>query len=184
MCPRGSRSALSRGFCAHPLHIPSLWHCRRPKVSFVWCLQRYPGNSNFYPRDSDILQLHVTSIVASPPTHGARRTTHSLNWILCIILYAHILDLPCVHSPPSLGVELGIWAELFGPARARLENKSSKHGPARNNMGRASTARRQACAGPQILARRAPDTAHIDEPGLGRHGPIKPNLFNFFNLVR
>jgi hypothetical protein len=26
--------------------------------------------------------------------------------------------------------------------------------------------------------------ACIDGPGLGRHGPIKPNLFNFFNLVR
>jgi hypothetical protein len=26
--------------------------------------------------------------------------------------------------------------------------------------------------------------AHIDRPGLGRPGPIKPNLFNFFNLVR
>jgi hypothetical protein len=25
--------------------------------------------------------------------------------------------------------------------------------------------------------------ARLDGPGLGRHGPIKPNLFNFFNLV-
>jgi hypothetical protein len=79
---------------------------------------------------------------------------------------------------------LGIWAGLFGPARARPENKSPKHGPARNNMGRASTARRRAWAGPQILTRRAPSTARIDGPGLGRHGPIKPNLFNLFNLVR
>jgi hypothetical protein len=79
---------------------------------------------------------------------------------------------------------LGIWAGLFGPARAWPENKSPKHGPTRNNMGRASTARRRAWAGPQILTRWAPDTARIDEPGLGRHGPIKPNRFNFFNLVR
>ena len=84
----------------------------------------------------------------------------------------------------TLGVVLGIWAGLFGPARARPENKSPKHGPARNNMGRASTARRRAWAGPQIPTRRAPSTARIDGPGLGRHGPIKPNLFNFFNLVR
>ena len=81
-------------------------------------------------------------------------------------------------------VVLGIWAGLFGPARARPENKSPKHGPARNNMGRASTARRRAWAGPQIPTRRAPSTARIDGPGLGRHGPIKPNLLNFFNLVR
>jgi hypothetical protein len=79
---------------------------------------------------------------------------------------------------------LGIWAELFRPARARPENKSSKHGPARNNLGRASTVRRQAWAGPQFPTRRAPGTARIDGPGLDRHGPIKPNLFNFFNLVR
>jgi hypothetical protein len=39
-------------------------------------------------------------------------------------------------------------------------------------------------AGPQIPTRRAPSTARIDGPGLGRHGPIKPNLFNLFNLVR
>jgi hypothetical protein len=79
---------------------------------------------------------------------------------------------------------LGIWAGLFWPARARPENRSPQHGPTRNNMGRASTTRRRACAGPQISARRAPGTAHIDGPGLGRHGPIKPNMFNFFNLVR
>jgi hypothetical protein len=51
-------------------------------------------------------------------------------------------------------------------------------------MGRASTARRRAWAGPQIPTRRALGTARIDGPGLGRHDPIKPNLFNFFNLVR
>jgi hypothetical protein len=51
-------------------------------------------------------------------------------------------------------------------------------------MGRASTARRRAWAGPQFPARRATGTARIDGPGLGRHSPIKPNLFNFFNLVR
>jgi hypothetical protein len=51
-------------------------------------------------------------------------------------------------------------------------------------MGRASTARRRPWARPQILARRAPGTARTDRPGLGRHGPIKSNLFNFFNLVR
>jgi hypothetical protein len=28
-----------------------------------------------------------------------------------------------------------------------------------------------------------PDTSHTDELGLGRHDPIKPMLFNFFNLV-
>jgi hypothetical protein len=79
---------------------------------------------------------------------------------------------------------LGIWAGLFGPARTRPENRSPKHGPARNNMGRTSTARRWAWVGPQFPACRAPGTARIDGPGLGRHGPIKPNLFNFFNLVR
>jgi hypothetical protein len=79
---------------------------------------------------------------------------------------------------------LGIWAGLFGPTRARPENKSPKHGPTRNNMGRASTTRRRAWTGPQILTRRAPSTTRIDGPGLGRHGPIEPNLFNFFNLVR
>jgi hypothetical protein len=51
-------------------------------------------------------------------------------------------------------------------------------------MGRASMARRRARAGPQISSRRAPGMARIDGPGLGRHGPIKPNLFNLFNLVR
>jgi hypothetical protein len=79
---------------------------------------------------------------------------------------------------------LGIWAGLFGPARARPENRSPKHGPAQNNMGRASMARSQAWAGPQISTRRAPSTAHTDGPGLGRHGPIRLNLFNFFNLIR
>jgi hypothetical protein len=83
-----------------------------------------------------------------------------------------------------LWLVLGIWVGLFGLARARHENKSPKHGPARNNMVRASTARRRAWAGPQIPARRAPGTTRIDGPGLGRHGPIKPNLFNSFNLVR
>jgi hypothetical protein len=79
---------------------------------------------------------------------------------------------------------LRIWAGLFEPARARLENRSLKYGPTRNNMGRASTARRRAWAGPQFPAHRDPDTARIDGPGLGRHIPVKPNLFNFFNLVR
>jgi hypothetical protein len=51
-------------------------------------------------------------------------------------------------------------------------------------MGRASTVRRRVWVGPQFPARRAPDTARIDGPGLGRHGSIKPNLFNLFNLVR
>jgi hypothetical protein len=51
-------------------------------------------------------------------------------------------------------------------------------------MGWASTARGRAWAEPQIPTRRAPSTARTDEPGLGRHGPIEPNLFNFFNLVR
>jgi hypothetical protein len=51
-------------------------------------------------------------------------------------------------------------------------------------MGRASTARRRVWARPQISTCRAPGTARIDGPGMGRHGPVKPNLFNFFNLVR
>jgi hypothetical protein len=68
---------------------------------------------------------------------------------------------------------LGIWVGLFGLARARPENKSPKHGPTRNNMGRASN------SDPSGLS-----TARIDGPDLGRHGPIKLNLFNFFNLVR
>jgi hypothetical protein len=51
-------------------------------------------------------------------------------------------------------------------------------------MGRASTARMRAWAGPHIPTRRAPSPARIDGPGLDRHGPIKPNIFNFFNLVR
>jgi hypothetical protein len=45
-------------------------------------------------------------------------------------------------------------------------------------------ARRRVWVGPQIPIYRASDTVRIDEPGLGRHDPIKPNLFNFFNLVR
>jgi hypothetical protein len=94
---------------------------------------------------------------------------------------AHVLSVMKARVTQSV---LGIWAGLFGPARARPENKSPKHGPARNNMGWAGTARRRAWAGPQIPTRRAPGTARIDGPGLGRHGPIKPNLFNFFNLVR
>jgi hypothetical protein len=53
-------------------------------------------------------------------------------------------------------VVLGIWVGLFGLARARPENKSPKHGPARNNMGRANTARSRVWAGPQIPTRRAP----------------------------
>jgi hypothetical protein len=84
----------------------------------------------------------------------------------------------------SLQLVLGIWAGLFGPARAQPENRSPKHDTTRNNMGRASTARRRAWAGPQFPVRRAPGTTRIDGPGLGRHGTIKPNLFNFFNLVR
>jgi hypothetical protein len=80
-------------------------------------------------------------------------------------------------------VVLGIWAGHFGPARARPKNRSPKHGPARNNMGRAGTARRWAWAGPQILACRAPGTARTRGLGLGRHGPKKPILFSFFNLV-
>jgi hypothetical protein len=44
--------------------------------------------------------------------------------------------------------------------------------------------RRRAWAEPQIPARRAPSTARTNVPGLAWHGPIKPNLFNFFNLVR
>jgi hypothetical protein len=79
---------------------------------------------------------------------------------------------------------LGIWGGLFRRARARPENRSPKHGPARNNMGRASTARRRVWAGPQISAHRAPNKARTNGPGLGRHGSIEPNLFNFFNLVR
>jgi hypothetical protein len=91
---------------------------------------------------------------------------------------------PVTTVPPYIYLVLGIWAGLFGLARARPENSSPKHGPTRNNMGRASTARRRAWAGLQFPARRALGTAHIDGPGLGRHGPIKHNLFNFFNLVR
>jgi hypothetical protein len=91
---------------------------------------------------------------------------------------------PFISYPSSWGLVLGIWAGLFELARARPENKSPKHGPAQNNMDRASMARSRAWAGPQIPTRRAPSTARIDGPGLGRHGPIEPNLFNFFNLVR
>jgi hypothetical protein len=83
-----------------------------------------------------------------------------------------------------LVVVLRVWAGLFGPARARPKNRSPKYGPTRNNMGRASTAQSRAWAGPQIPTRRAPNTARTHGPGLGRHGPIKLNLFNFFNLVR
>jgi hypothetical protein len=79
---------------------------------------------------------------------------------------------------------VGIWVGFFGPARARPENRIPKHGPARNNLGWASTARRRAWAGLQFSTRRAPGTARIDGPGLDRHDPIKPNLLNFFNLVR
>jgi hypothetical protein len=38
---------------------------------------------------------------------------------------------------------LEIYIGLFGPVRARPENRSSKHGVTQNNIGRASTARRQ-----------------------------------------
>jgi hypothetical protein len=102
----------------------------------------------------------------------------------------HVFNVLCIYSSTSTlycrssNLVLEIWAGLFGPARARPKNKSPKHGPTRNNMGRASTSRRQAWARPQIPIRRAPGTARIDGLGLGRHGPIKPNLFNFFNLVR
>jgi hypothetical protein len=41
-----------------------------------------------------------------------------------------------------------IWSGLFGPARAQSENRSPKHGSARNNMGRASTARKRAWTKP------------------------------------
>jgi hypothetical protein len=51
-------------------------------------------------------------------------------------------------------------------------------------MGRTSTARRRAWAGPQIPARQAPGTARMDGSGLDRHDSIKLNMFNFFNLVR
>jgi hypothetical protein len=47
-------------------------------------------------------------------------------------------------------------AGLFGPARARPENRSPKHGLTQNNMGRVSTARMRAWIGSQILTRRAP----------------------------
>jgi hypothetical protein len=57
---------------------------------------------------------------------------------------------------------LGIWAGLFGPARARSENRSPKHGTARNNLDRTSTTQRRAWAGPQFPARRAPGMARID----------------------
>jgi hypothetical protein len=46
-------------------------------------------------------------------------------WVLIVVeIYISILG------------SAGIWAELFGSARARPENKRPKHGPARNNMGR------------------------------------------------
>jgi hypothetical protein len=102
--------------------------------------------------------------------------------LLCLLvprpLRAH------THQGEAAALVLGIWAGLFGPARARLENRSPKHDPARNNIGRASTARRRAWVEPQFPAPWAPGTARIDGSGLGRHGPIKPNLFNFFSLVR
>jgi hypothetical protein len=66
-----------------------------------------------------------------------------------------------------------IWAGLFRLARGRPENRSTKHGPTEIIWVRS-----------QISARRALGMARIDGPGLGRHGPINPNLFNFFNLVR
>jgi hypothetical protein len=61
---------------------------------------------------------------------------------------------------------------------------SPKHDPTRNNMGRASTTRRRAWVGPQIQVRRNLGTTRIDGSSLGGYGPIKSNLFNFFNLVR
>jgi hypothetical protein len=64
---------------------------------------------------------------------------------------------------------LGIWAGLFEPARARPKNMSLNHGPARNNLRRASTVRRRAWAGPQFPTRRDPGTARIDGPGLGHN---------------
>jgi hypothetical protein len=85
---------------------------------------------------------------------------------------------------PGAGDSAGIWAGLFGPARARYENRSSKHDLAQNNMNRASTAQRRAWVRSQYPARRAPGMARIDGPGLGRHDLIKHNLFNLFNLVR
>jgi hypothetical protein len=81
-------------------------------------------------------------------------------------------------------VVLEIWAGFFGPARVQPENRSPKHGPSRNNLVRASTTRRRAWTGPQFPARRALGMARIDGLDLGQHGPIKPNIFNFFNLVR
>jgi hypothetical protein len=116
-----------------------------------------------------------------------------LGWgykFLCLISCTHIKKVvvtTCIINmvtiPPSRLV-FRIWVELFGPARVQPENKSPKHGPIRNNMGRTSTAWRRAWAGSQIPTRRTPGTARIDGPDLGRHDPIKPNLFNFFNLVR
>jgi hypothetical protein len=47
-------------------------------------------------------------------------------------------------------------------------------------MGQASIARRRAWVGPQISACRAP----ARHTCMDRHDPIKPILFNFFNLVR
>jgi hypothetical protein len=108
-------------------------------------------------------------------------------WNICLPLGAGGLYTRYVRGKSfrlGSGLVLGIWAGFFGPARARPENKSPKHGPTRNNMGRANTARSRAWAGPKISTRWAPSMARIDEPGLGRHGPIEPNLFNFFNLIR
>jgi hypothetical protein len=97
---------------------------------------------------------------------------------------ANILFMQRTFAFDWLDLVLEIWAGLFGLPQARPKNRNPKHGPTRNNMSRASTARRRAWAMPQIPACRAPDTARIDGSGLGRHGPIKPNMFNFFNLVR
>jgi hypothetical protein len=56
---------------------------------------------------------HVNRRLSASPWR-TRRTTRLLNRIFCIILYAHILDLPCVHSPPSLG------ASYRDPVRCRI----------------------------------------------------------------
>jgi hypothetical protein len=44
-------------------------------------------------------------------------------------------------------------------------------------------AQKRAWGGPKILACWALSTTRTDGPGLGRHGPMKPMLFNFFNLL-
>jgi hypothetical protein len=88
----------------------------------------------------------------------------------------HDCELRCAAWERSVDprLVLGIWAGLFGPARARPENKSPKHGPARNNIGRASTARSRAWAGPQIPTRRAPSTARIDGPAWAGTAQLRP----------